>query len=49
MDRAVKEKIVVLSHVATWILAISRYMAFNYIPAVGIVMINQCGFSVLKY
>ncbi|MBE5839365.1 alpha/beta hydrolase [Butyrivibrio sp.] len=39
MDRAVKEKIVALSHVATWILAISLYMAFNYIPAVGIVMI----------
>ncbi len=37
------EKLKAVIHVLLWLLAISLYMAFNYIPAVGIVMILLLG------
>lgn len=38
-EKRMKEKTAALIHAVTWILAISLYMAFNYIPAVGTAMI----------
>lgn len=39
MEQLKRRKVKNLLHALAWILAISLYMAFNYIPAVGIVML----------
>lgn len=39
MEQPKRRKVKNLLHALAWILAISLYMAFNYIPAVGIVML----------